>query len=165
MTRLTTLCAALLLIGSGRADAQDPTVTDAAAKTAKKILGGGGMDARDMAKELARGRLELKGPRFLPGSEQLEEGTDGAFATLADALSGYTEQFVIYVSPEQERGVDPDTSLARRRAQRAWVRMLAAGVPDERVVPGGSLPETLRKGGKWPKLGDTRIELVRKREP
>jgi hypothetical protein len=159
---------AILLFGPGATRAQDPPVAEAApaaAKAAKKLLGGGGMDARDMAKELARGRLELKGPRFLPGSELLEEGTDGAFTTLADALSGYSEQFVVYVSPEQEKGIEPDTSLAARRVQRAWARMIAAGVPEERIVPGGALPVALRKESKWPKLGETRIELVRRREP
>lgn len=168
MPRLVLWWMALLLTGLPRLHAQDPQATDAAAvaaRASKKLLGGGGMDAREMAKELARGRLELKGPRFLPGSEQLEEGTDGAFATLAEALAGYQTQFVIYVSPEQEKGVEADTSLAGRRVQRAWARMLAAGVPDERIVPGGALPAALRRGGKWPKLGEARIELIRKAEP
>lgn len=164
--RFLVLSLALLLSRVTAIPAQNPT--DAAkvgAAAAKKIFGGGGMDAKDMANQLARGRLELKTPRFLPGSEMIQEGTEGDFVTLGEVLAGYQQQFVVYVTPESDKGVPPDPALAERRAQRAWARMIAAGVTDQKVSIGGALPDALRLGDKWPKLGEARIHLVRKGTP
>lgn len=137
------------------------TAAPSAVKGVKKVFGGGPMSAQDMAKGLARGRLELKGAKFLPGSDELEEGADVVFQQLAEVLGGFKAQFTLYIAPEAEKDVEPDLELAQRRVEKALALLMAAGIPEGTIVAGGALPQEKLKDGKYPKLGDAKLELIK----
>lgn len=137
------------------------TAAPGAIKGAKKLFGGGPMSTEDMARGLARGRLELKGVKFLPGSDELIEGADVVFQQLADVLGGFKASFELSIAPEAEKGVEPDVELAQRRVEKAMALLLTSGIPEGTIVPGGAIPKDKLKDGKYPKLGDARLELIK----
>lgn len=141
----------------GMAAAAAPT----AIKGVKKIFGGGALSAEDMAKGLARGRLELKGVKFLPGSDELQDGADVVFQQLAEVLGGFKAQFALFIAPEAEKDVEPDAELAQRRVEKALAHLMTAGIPEGTVVAGGATPKDKLKDGKYPKLGDAKLELIK----
>ena len=137
------------------------SVAPGAIKGAKKLFGGGPMSAEDMAKGLARGRLELKGIKFLPGSDELMEGADVVFQQLADVLGGFKATFELAIAPEAEKGVEPDVELAQRRVEKAMALLMTSGIPEGSIVSGGAIPKDKLKDGKYPKLGDAKLELIK----
>ena len=141
----------------GMAAAAAPT----AIKGAKKLFGGGPMSSEDMAKGLARGRLELKGVKFLPGSDDLVEGADVVFQQLAEVLGGFKATFELSIAPEAEKGVEPDVELAQRRVEKAMALLMTSGIPEGAIVAGGAIPKEKLKDGKYPKLGDAKLELIK----
>ena len=137
------------------------TAAPTAIKGMKKLFGGGALSAEDMAKGLARGRLELKGVKFLPGSDDLQDGADAVFQQLAEVLGGFKAQFQLFIAPEAEKGVEPDVELAGRRVEKALAHLLTAGIPEGAIVSGGATPQDKLKDGKYPKLGDAKLELIK----
>ena len=137
------------------------SVAPGAFKGAKKLFGGGPMSADDMAKGLARGRLELKGVKFLAGSDDLVEGADVVFQQLADVLGGFKATFELAIAPEAEKGVEPDVELAQRRVEKAMALLMTSGIPEGSIVSGGAIPKDKLKDGKYPKLGDAKLELIK----
>ena len=137
------------------------TAAPTAIKGAKKLFGGGPMSAEDMAKGLARGRLELKGVKFLPGSDELVEGADVVFQQLAEVLGGFKSSFELYIAPEADKGVEPDPELAQRRVEKAMALLMTSGIPEGAIVAGGATPKDKLKDGKYPKLGDAKLELIK----
>jgi len=137
------------------------TAAPTAIKGVKKLFGGGALSAEDMAKGLARGRLELKGVKFLPGSDDMQAGSDAVFQQLAEVLGGFKAQFQLFIAPEAEKDVEPDIELAGRRVEKALAHLLAAGIPEGTIVAGGATPKDKLKDGKYPKLGDAKLELVK----
>jgi hypothetical protein len=137
------------------------SVAPGAFKGAKKLFGGGPMSAEDMAKGLARGRLELKGVKFLPGSDDLQEGAGTVFQQLAEVLGGFKAQFQLFIAPEAEKGVEPDVELAQRRVEKAMALLLTSGIPEGTITVGGATPKDKLQDGKYPKLGNAKLELIK----
>jgi len=136
-----------------------------AAKGIKGMLGGKPQDKIAMLRELGKGRLELKDVKFIEGTAEFEPGFEASFTTLGEALGLAEGTFIIHVPAEQgEKGVPPDTALARKRLNKAWAAMLASGVPDQRIIAAAVLPPALASGRKPPKAGEARVEFIRMSE-
>ncbi len=136
-----------------------------AAKGIKGMFGGKPQDKIAMLRELGKGRLELKSVKFIEGTAEFEPGFETTFATLGEALGLAEGTYIIHVPAEQgEKGVPPDTALARKRLNKAWAALLASGVPDQRVISAAVLPPALAEGRKPPKAGEARVELIRMTE-
>ena len=79
------------------------------------LLGGKGQTKESMIKDLAKGRLVLKGIKFIASSDALEDPIDDDIALLAEALAAMEGQYVLNMPAEAKDKEDPDTTIARRR--------------------------------------------------
>ncbi|HEU5219423.1 MAG TPA: hypothetical protein VFU23_12255 [Gemmatimonadales bacterium] len=133
-----------------------------AVKGLKGMFGKKPMDKIAILRELGKGRLELKGAKFIEGTAELEPGFEAEFAALGEALPLSEGTYILHVAAEEgEKGAAPDTALARKRIEKAWAALLVNGVPDQKVIAVGVLPPEMQKGRKAPKRGDARIEFIR----
>lgn len=132
-----------------------------AAKGIKGMLGGKPQDKIAMLRELGKGRLELKGVKFIEGTAELEPGFEESLAALGEALPLAEGTYILHVPAEADKDVAPDTALARKRIEKIWAAMLVNGVPDQRIIAVGVLPPELNEGRKPPKPGQARVELIR----
>jgi hypothetical protein len=133
-----------------------------AVKGLKGMFGGKPMDKIGMLRELGKGRLELKGVKFIEGTAEMEPGFEATFATLGEALGLAEGTYLVHVAAEQaDKSTPPDTALARKRLGKVWAALLVNGVSDQRVIATVILPAELQAGRKPPKAGDARVELIR----
>ena len=134
----------------------------AAAKGIKGMLGGKPQDKIQMLRELGKGKLELKSVKFIAGTAEMEPGFEPSFAALGEAVGLAEGTYLLYVAAEAgEKGVEPDTALARKRLQKVWAAILVNGVPDQRIIPVAVLPKEMSEGRKPPKQGQARVEIIR----
>ena len=132
-----------------------------AVKGLKGMFGGKPMDKIAILRELGKGRLELKGVKFIEGTAELEPGYEPTLAALGEALPLSEGTYLVHVAAEQAKGAAPDTALARKRLEKIWAAILVNGVPDQKIIAAGVLPAELQAGRKPPKPGDARVELIR----
>jgi hypothetical protein len=125
------------------------------------LLGKGGPNAAAMIKELStKGRLELKGVRFIGASDAIEPGFEDDVAMLAEALGSIEGQFVLNIPAEAAEKAEPDTTMARRRLTKLAAHFAVAGIPESRVRFVSEAPG-LDPKKKTPKLGEAKVELLR----
>jgi hypothetical protein len=125
------------------------------------LLGKGGPNAAGMIKELStKGRLELKGIRFIGASDAIEPGFEDDVAMLAEALGSIEGQFVLNIPAEAAEKAEPDTTMARRRLTKLAAHFAVAGIPESRVRFVSEAPG-LDPKKKTPKLGEAKVELLR----
>ena len=85
-----------------------------AAKGLKGMLGGKPQDKIAMLRELGKGRLELKGVKFIQGTAEMEPGFEPSLAALGEAIGLAEGTYLLYVAAEAgDKGEQPDTALAR----------------------------------------------------
>jgi len=136
-----------------------PMAGDAARK-----LGGflrGKQNNQTMRKDLARGRLQLKGIRFVDGGDEMATGFEKDIELLKQALETVEGQFLLNVPPESDGQSPPDTLMAIRRLTRLSAHLQVAGIPHARVTVRGVFPAGLDPKSEPPKPGQARAEIVR----
>jgi len=134
-----------------------------AAPSAAKALGGllgKGQTAAGMIKDLSKGRLELKGIRFIGASDALEGEVADDFAMLAEALQAIEGDFVLNLPAELDAQGEPDTVMVRRRQEKLAAHLAVAGLGERLEQVSG--PPGLDPKKKAPKLGQARAEVLRK---
>jgi len=131
-----------------------------ALKTVGGLLGGKGPTKEGMIKELAKGRLVLKGVKFIVASDALVEPIDDDMAALAEALTAMEGRYLLNMPAEARDKEAPDTAIARRRLTKLVAHLQVAGVPADRVVAAGIYPPGLDPKAKPPKPGDARPEVL-----
>ncbi len=134
----------------------------AAGKGIKKLggmLGRGKQSSESMAKDLAKGRLQVKSIRFVDGSDELAPEYEPAIASLAEALQQSEGRFLLLLPAEADEQGLPDSAVAQRRLTRVAMHLQLAGVPDGRLTMVDERAGE-RKAAKTAKRGDARIELV-----
>ncbi len=136
------------------------------AKAVGGLIRGGDQSKESMIKELARGRLVLKGIRFLPASDALEDPIDDDLGALGEALAAMEGTFVLNLPPEAADADDdpktpavPDTAMAARRLQKLGAALAVAGIPEERLVLVSRAPR-LDPRQRFPKRGEARVEVL-----
>ncbi len=133
-----------------------------AIKGLKGMFGGKPQDKLAMLRELGKGRLELKGVKFIEGTSELEPGYEPTFAQLGEAIALAEGTYILYVPAEAgDKGAAPDTALARKRIEKVWAAILVNGVSDQRIIPVAVLSPELSAGRKPPKKGEARVEIIR----
>lgn len=151
-------------IAKGMAAATPVGLAVSAAPTALKavggLLGGKAQTKESMIKDLAKGRLVLKGIKFIASSDALEEPIDDDIAILAEALVAMEGRFLLNVPAEARDKEPPDTAIARRRLAKLVANLQVAGISDERIAVVGSYPPGLDPKAKAPKPGDAKVELL-----
>ena len=157
------------MLASG-AIAAAPTASKAVKSLAGRF-GRGGESRESMVHGLQQGRLELKGIRFVVGSDEMADGFEQTIAQLADALQSVDGQFAVIVVPESDGKSPPDTAMASRRMARLAAHLQLAGIGADRVIvaedaigtrtPGGRTLGAHMSASKMPKIGEARVELVR----
>ncbi len=132
----------------------------AAAKGVKKLFGGGPQSAMGMLKDVeGKGHLVLKGVRFVAHTEVLDEGYEVPLATLGEALGQVPGPYALYIEPEADKGAEPDRALAAKRVAKIWATLVASGVPAKVFIAGVMVPDSLVKGRKPAKPGNSTVEL------
>ena len=133
-----------------------------AVKGLKGMFGGKPMDKIAILRELGKGRVELKGVKFIEGTAEMEPGYEPTFAALGEALPLAEGTYLVHVAAEQaDKKTPPDTALARKRLEKVWAAMLVNGVSDQKIISAVTLPEALAQGRKAPKAGDAKVEIIR----
>ncbi len=135
------------------------TAAPTAIKAVSGLLGGKGPSKEGMIKDLAKGRLILKGIKFIASSDALEDPIDDDIGFLAEALAAMEGTFVLNMPAEAEDKEEPDTTIARRRLTKLVANLQVAGISDERLVV-GIYPPGLDPKNKAPKPGDARVEVL-----
>lgn len=137
-----------------------------AAPVAAKTLGGlfgKGQTMESMIKDLSRGRLELKGIRFVGASDALDGEVADDFSALAEALQAIEGEFVLNLPAEQSDDGRQDTVMVRRRLTKLAALLAVAGLGDRLELISG--PPGLDPKRKLPKIGAARVEILRKPSP
>ncbi|MFN0179165.1 MAG: hypothetical protein ACKVZ0_10220 [Gemmatimonadales bacterium] len=125
------------------------------------LLGKGGPSAAGMIKDLStKGRLELKGVRFIGASDAFEPGFEDDVAMLAEALGSIEGQFVLNIPAEAAEKAEPDSTMARRRLTKLAAHFAVAGIPESRVRFVSEAPG-LDPKKKAPKPGEAKVEVLR----
>lgn len=135
----------------------------AAGKGIKKLggmFGRGKQSSESMAKDLAKGRLQVKSIQFVDGSDELAPEYEPVIASLAEALQQSEGRFLLLLPAEADEQGLPDSALAQRRLARVAMHLQLGGVPDGRLTMVDERTGE-RKAAKTAKRGDARIELVR----
>lgn len=134
-----------------------------AGKGAKALGGllGRGQSKESMIKDLAKGRLVLKGVNFIAGSDALEDGFEDDVTALAEALQAIEGSYLLNIAAEVDGDNPADTVIARRRLQKLWAHLLVAGIQEPRLRALGVYPVGLDPKKKPPKLGDAKVEIIR----
>ncbi len=135
------------------------TAAPSALKGAKALgLLGKGPSKEGMIEDLSRGRLELKGLRFIGASDVLKDGFDDDLTALAEALQAMEGNWVLRVPAEAADKAEPDTVVARRRIVKLEAQLATAGVPVDRIRFAILLPEGKKKA---PGVGEAKLDLVK----
>ena len=146
-----------------------PSATGAVKSLAGRFSRGESKDG--MIKDLRQGRLQVKGIRFVDGSDEMAEGFEQTIAMLGDALQSVDGQFALIVPAESDGKSPPDVETARRRMAKLAAHLQLAGIAPERLVvaddaigahtPGGRTVGAHMSAAKAPKIGEARVEIVR----
>ena len=136
-------------------------VAFAGAKALGGLFGHKGPTKENMIKDLTKGRLELKGVKFIGASDALEDGYEDDFAALAEALQAIEGEYILNLPPEAADKAAPDTVMARRRLTKLSAQLAVAGIADGRLTLESRSPG-LDPKKKSPKPGEARIEILRK---
>lgn len=124
-----------------------------------RALTGKGTDrSREFAERLAQGRLVLDSLRFAAGSDQPDASSDAIIARLVAALSTTTGTMLIEGHVDATSPAADAQGLSQRRASAVKARLVAAGVPPERLLAVGY--GTTRPNTENPQAS-ARIEIVR----
>ncbi len=129
-----------------------------------KALGGlfgKGQNKESMIKDLSKGRLELKGVKFIGASDALEEGFDDDLAALAEALQAIEGDFILNIPAEVDDDAEPDTVMARRRLEKLSAQLAVVGIAEGRLALESHSPG-LDPKKKAPKPGEAKVEILRK---
>ncbi|MBC7790776.1 MAG: hypothetical protein H7Z74_12580 [Anaerolineae bacterium] len=132
-----------------------------AAKKLGGMLGRGKQNSESMRKDLARGRLQLRGIKFVNGGDEMAAGFEKDIEALTQALQTVEGQFLLNVPAESDGQSSPDTLMAIRRLTRLSAHLQVAGIPDSRVTVRGVHPAGLDAKSTPPKPGQTRAEIIR----
>jgi outer membrane protein OmpA-like peptidoglycan-associated protein len=119
---------------------------------------GGSASKNDLATRLAAGRVVLDDVRFVAGADQLDPSSDATLKSLAAALVATTGTFLI--EGHTDVSVDPALAqpLSQQRASTVKARLVATGVPAERLLAVGY--GATRPNSANPQAS-ARIEVVR----
>ncbi len=152
-----------MIMGATPAGAMITGATMAAPLVGKgvKALFGKGQNKEAMIKDLAHGKLFMKGVKFIAGSDALEEGFEDDIAALAEALQAIEGNYLLNIPAEVDGKNPADTVIARRRIQKLWAHFLVAGIQEPRLRALGVYPSELDPKKKPPKLGDSKVEIIR----
>ena len=129
-----------------------------------KKLGGiffKGQTKESMAADLAKGKLILKGVKFVEGTEMLVQDAENDIPVLAEALQFVPGQFALSIPAETDGKSPADFELAKRRVARIAVHLLTAGITDDRVTTRALAPPSPDTKPVTVKPGSARPELVR----
>jgi hypothetical protein len=118
-----------------------------------------GESKESMTKDLASGRLVVKGLRFADGGDALADGADQSLALLVAALQDAPGNFIVHLAAESDGKTPADTALARRRLERVGARLLVSGISEARLT--FLDPSKEPRADKPTKPGEARLELVR----
>ncbi|MEZ4455367.1 MAG: hypothetical protein R2882_02270 [Gemmatimonadales bacterium] len=121
---------------------------------------GGGPTRESMIKDLSNGRLELSPVRFIGASDALAGDVTQVFADLAEALQSIEGEFVLNLPPEIGPTGVPDSTMNRRRLAKLGALLAVAGIGDRLALESG--PPGLDPGRKLPKVGEARVEILRR---
>ena len=155
-----------MLLGATPAGAMIAGATAAAPLVGKgvKALGGlfgKGQTKEAMIKDLAHGKLFLKGVKFIEGSDALEPGFEDDIAALAEALQAVEGSYLLNIPAETDGKSPADTIIPRRRLQKLWAHLLVAGIQEPRLRVLGVYPSELDPKKKPPKPGSSKVEILR----
>ena len=137
----------------------------AAAPVAGKVAGAlsnrfrRGPNKESMAQALAAGRLEVEKVSFDRGADAPTSGSDKSLSMLVDILKEATGQYVIRVTPESDGTNAADPALARRRAETIVAKLVAGGVPAQRIAAAPVTVATSWDSGP-PKKSDAKLEVI-----
>ncbi|MEO8451422.1 MAG: hypothetical protein ABI647_16635 [Gemmatimonadota bacterium] len=132
-----------------------------AAKALGGFLGRGPQSKEAMIKDLAHGKLFLKGVKFIEGSDALEAGFEDDLAVLVEALQAVEGSYILNIPAETDGKAPADTVIPRRRLQKLWAHLLVAGVQEPKLRVLGVYPTELDPKKKPPKPGDSKVEIIR----
>ncbi|MGE0552225.1 MAG: hypothetical protein AB7R55_02220 [Gemmatimonadales bacterium] len=129
---------------------------------AKRLFGSKPPSASDVLKTLLqKGRVEVRGMRFLPGSDRMEPVPLPLVEPVAEALAALDGRVGIHVCLEANpRGAMADTALTRRRLERVWATLLSVGASDRAFAPLAETRLDLLAESKAAKLGESEVELI-----
>ncbi len=144
-------------MAAGLAD-QAVAKTEQTVANATASLRGQDRESEELAARLAAGRAVLREIRFEAGAEQLAAGSDAHVVRLARLLAAQAGGFLVEVHVDATADVAADKSLSDRRAMAVKARLVAEGVPVERVFVMG-LGATRPPADGIP--GNARVEVAR----
>jgi outer membrane protein OmpA-like peptidoglycan-associated protein len=119
---------------------------------------GGSDPARELGQRLAQGRLVLDDLRFVAGSDQLEPVAEPIVKQLASALAATTGTVLIEGHVDGTVATPDAQPLSQKRASAVKAKLVAAGVPAERMIAVGY--GATRANAANPQAS-ARIEIVR----
>lgn len=137
----------------------------AAAPVAGKVKGAlanrfrRGPNKESMTEALATGRLEVEKVSFDRGADAPTSGSDKSLSVLTDVLKEATAQYVVRVTPESDGSKAADPALARRRAEAIVAKLVAGGVPAQRISAAPLTVATSWDSGP-PKKSDAKLEII-----
>ncbi len=123
----------------------------------KALVSGGGDpgDSKDVAGDLARGRVVLRSLRFQAHTAMLDPSTGPLIAQLAQAMSANPGQFLIEGHVDKAEA-DQAQALSEQRAATVKAALVAAGVSQMQLAAAGYGATRPLGGG-----GSARIEIAR----
>jgi len=119
---------------------------------------GGSAPKDDLATRLAAGRVVLDDVRFVAGADQLDPSSDATLKSLASALVSTTGTFLIEGHTDASVDAALAQPLSQQRASAVKSRLVAGGVPAERLLAVGY--GATRPNSANPQAS-ARIEIVR----
>lgn len=119
---------------------------------------GGSASKNDLATRLATGRVVLDDVRFLAGADQLDPSSEATLKSLAAALVATTGTFLIEGHIDASVDAALAQPLSQQRASAVKSRLVATGVPAERLLAVGY--GATRPNSANPQAS-ARIEVVR----
>jgi hypothetical protein len=118
-----------------------------------------GQTKESMAADLARGKLVMKGLKFVEGTDMLVADAENDIPLLGEALKYVEGQFVLTVPAESDGKSPPDVDLAKRRVARIAVHLMTSGIGEDRVTTrplvapsADTKPVTVKRGAARPEL-------------
>jgi hypothetical protein len=134
-----------------------------AGAAAKKFSGmlKGSQSKEAMAADLAKGKLILKGVKFVEGTDMFSTEPEGEIAALVEAIKAVDGQFILNVPAESDGKSPPEVSMAQRRLGKITAMLVAGGITDDRITTHGVQPPGLDPKASAPKPGAGRPELIR----
>jgi hypothetical protein len=134
-----------------------------AGAAAKKLSGflKGSQSKEAMAADLAKGKLILKGVKFVEGTDMFSTEPEGEIAALVEAIKAVDGQFILNVPAESDGKSPPEVSMAQRRLGKITAMLVAGGITDDRITTHGVQPPGLDPKASAPKPGAGRPELIR----